>query len=233
MRPELRDIDVIVLDQGETFMFGNDRFGPSVNYAETYRRIGGRRLPDQVVNDCVQRIFEALVIAYDSRTCDDRFPTVRDIASELDIQHEAEEIELLDDVIAEHEIGIISEAHRKAIHNFTTTHRVGIISNVFAQPARFEHNLQQAGIFGCFEHIAWSSAHRMIKPSPALFRVSIDHWGVEPSRTLYVGNDARRDVGGSQSVGMKSAWIDIHRTGLPAGIPKPDIIVRDLAELNA
>ena len=232
MTLDLSEIDVILLDQGETFMFANDRFGPDENFSDTYRRIGGTLLADSEVNAVISYVLESLITSYDSGLQDDRFPTVGDILMSSDRCLPGQEVALLDDVVAEHEIGTISQTHRDTIHRLHETHRLGIISNIFAQRGRFEHNLQTAGIFDCFEHIVWSSAHGMIKPSAKLFQIAIDHWGLEPARMLYVGNDARRDVGGSKGVGMKTAWINLLGVDLPSGIAAPDTELSDLAELS-
>ena len=138
----------------------------------------------------------------------------------------------IDDVIAEHEIGTISEARRQTIHALSGSHRLGIISNVWGQPPRFEANLQGTGIFDCFEHIVWSSEHHAIKPSPRLYQIALDYWQTDPARILYVGNDLKRDVGGSTAAGMKSVWIDVHQAGLPDNGPQPDAVVLDLVELH-
>ena len=230
MKTQQIDVDVILLDQGETFMFGNDRFGREQDFAATYRNIGGALLSDAEVHDTISTTVEALLVAYDSGQADDRFPTVHDILAASTTLSETE-MDFLDDVIAEHEVGTISSQHRETIHQLAETHRLGIISNVFAQPARFEHNLQQAGILGCFDHIVWSSAHGVIKPSPRIFHIAIEHWAIEPDRILYVGNDAKRDVGGSKGVGMKSAWINLHEAKRPPGIPEPEVTLNDLSEL--
>ena len=229
--PELNSVDVIILDQGETFMFDNDRFGPDQGYFETYRRIGGVRMNDEEVTRVVDFLIKSLIEAYEGREKDDDFPTVRDVIEASGHAVDKQDFDLLDDLFAEHEIGVIPEAHRDAIHRLSKTHRLGIISNIWAQPARFEHNLQKAGIFDCFEHIVWSSAHRKSKPSTKLFQAALDYWQLEPERILYVGDDPIRDVGGSKAVGMKSAWINPTLKGLPKGCPHPDIRIADLSDL--
>ena len=54
---------------------------------------------------------------------------------------------------------------------------------------------------------------------------------LEPAEILFVGDPPLDDVLGSKGAGMHSAWI--HRRGheMPAGIPAPDIVISDLAEL--
>lgn len=212
-------------------MSGNDRFGPEQDYAETYRRLGGSNLADRDATDAIRSVIAYLIEAYDSGCCDDDFPTVADAIVALSIDLAVEDGELIDDVIAEHEVGGISETHRDTIRELARTYSLGIISNVFAQPSRFEHNLLSCGLFACFQSMVWSSFHRAIKPSPLIFDVALSRWGLEPERILYVGNDARRDIGGAKQVGMLAAWINLHSESLPDGIPGPDIEISNLSDL--
>ena len=50
---------------------------------------------------------------------------------------------------------------------------------------------------------------------------------------LFVGDTPLDDVLGSKGVGMHSAWIRTRNRELPEGIPAPDIIISNLAELPA
>jgi len=54
---------------------------------------------------------------------------------------------------------------------------------------------------------------------------------LEPADILFVGDTARDDVLGSKGVGMHSAWIRTRDRELPEGVPAPDIVIADLAEL--
>lgn len=222
--------DVILLDQGKTFMFENDRFGPQEDYADTYRRVGGTALSPTQIRDTVEHVYSTLLKAYRDRYCDDDFPTVKDVIKTQDPSFPSAEADYIDDVIAEHEIGTISDSHQSAIHLLADTHQLGIISNIWGQPSRFEHNLQQAGILGCFEHIVSSSAYRKSKPSRELFQAALDYWTIEPCRILYVGNDPIRDIEIAKAVRMGAAWIDLGSEGRPA--VEPDTTIHDLAELS-
>lgn len=223
--------DIIILDQARTFMFGVDRFGPEADFASTYNRIGGRDLCADDVNDFVTAVFGKMVSAYDDRNRDDRFPTVAEAALEAGLSLSAKDISLFDDLFAEHEIGSIPESHRQAIHKLSESHRLGIISTIWAQPARFEHNLQDAGVFDCFEHIVWSSMYGRSKPSVKLFAIALGYWDLSPDRILYVGDDPVRDVTGAQAVGMGTAWINAAGDRLPEGCAVPDVIMTSLPEL--
>ena len=97
--------DVILLDQGKTFMFENDRFGPQEDYADTYRRVGGTALSPTQIRDTVEHVYSTLLKSYRDRYCDDDFPTVKDVIKTHDPSFPSAEADYIDDVIAEHEIG--------------------------------------------------------------------------------------------------------------------------------
>ena len=223
--------DIILLDQARTFMFGVDRFGPETDFASTYTRIGGSDLCPDDVNVYVTAVFNRMLSAYNDRNRDDRFPTVAQAVLKAGMDLSTKDVALFDDLFAEHEIGAIPESHRQAIHRLSEMHRLGIVSNIWAQPARFEHNLQDAGIFDCFEHIVWSSLYGRSKPSAKLFTIALDYWDLSPDRILYVGDDPVRDVTGAQAVGMGTAWINAEGDRLPEGCARPDAVIASLPEL--
>ncbi len=225
--------DIILLDQGKTFMFGNDRLGPNEDYNATYRRVGGTELSENDIQTAVSRTHTVLLNAYCDGVRDDCFQTVQEAALEADLEFPELEIDLLDDLIAEHEIGSISDAHRRANHSLAATHRLGIIPNIRARPSRFEQKLQQVGLFDCFEYTVWSSTYRKSKPSRHLFDVALDYWQIEPEHILYVGNDPLRDVTGAKAAGMGAAWINVESDRLPEGCSTPDVSMLDLCDLES
>jgi len=76
-------------------------------------------------------------------------------------------------------------------------------------------------------------------PAPALQKLitliveAFRRTGVDPRRTLFVGDRADIDVVGAQAMGMDVAWINPGHEALPAGIAPPTYEIRDLAELDA
>ena len=51
------DFEVILFDQGKTFIFQNDRFGPEVDYHSIYRSLGGNRLSSGEVYQIMERLY--------------------------------------------------------------------------------------------------------------------------------------------------------------------------------
>ena len=56
---------------------------------------------------------------------------------------------------------------------------------------------------------------------------------LEPREVLFVGDTPREDVLGPQRAAMRVAWVNKRGIALPEGIPRPDLMVADIAELPA
>ena len=52
-----------------------------------------------------------------------------------------------------------------------------------------------------------------------------------PTTVLHVGDDPHTDIVGARRVGMLTAWVNRRGEPWPASVPRPDLEVRDLAEL--
>ncbi len=109
--------------------------------------------------------------------------------------------------------------------------RVGMISN-FDDSETGHLIMHDTGIRDLFDAVIISADAGLRKPNPLIFKQIIDLMRLEPTDMLFVGDTPHDDVLGSKNVGMHSAWIRTrnHRE-LPEGIPAPDIIIADLAEL--
>jgi len=70
------------------------------------------------------------------------------------------------------------------------------------------------------------------KPDATVFRHALTGLGVDPVGTWMVGDHLVWDVDGAQRVGLRAAWIDRGRAGLPVGQPiQPERIIYALDEL--
>ena len=87
------------------------------------------------------------------------------------------------------------------------------------------------GIDRFFEVVSLSNELAMAKPCPEIFRHTLDALGVEPSRTLHVGDNPAADVAGAAAVGMRTAWLKgPSRSGLTV---QPDYFANDISEIPA
>ncbi|MGH7391315.1 MAG: HAD family hydrolase [Candidatus Rokuibacteriota bacterium] len=70
------------------------------------------------------------------------------------------------------------------------------------------------------------------KPDARVFRHALASLGADPAGAWMVGDHLVWDVAGAQGVGVRAAWIDRERRGLPAASPaRPDRIIHTLGEL--
>jgi HAD superfamily hydrolase (TIGR01549 family) len=109
--------------------------------------------------------------------------------------------------------------------------RVGLISN-FDDSETGHLIMHDTGIRDLFDAVIISADTGYRKPNPLIFKQILEMMRLEPADILFVGDTPHDDVLGSKRVGMHSAWIRTrnHRE-LPEGIPSPDFIIADLAEL--
>jgi putative hydrolase of the HAD superfamily len=111
-------------------------------------------------------------------------------------------------------------------------HRLGLISN-FDDSETGHLIMHDTGIRELFDAVIISADTGYRKPNPLIFKTLLDAMKLAPADILFVGDTPLDDVLGSKGVGMDSAWIRRRGRELPAGIPAPDIVIADLAELPA
>lgn len=56
-------------------------------------------------------------------------------------------------------------------------------------------------VFDCFADIVVSGTEKMAKPDPAIFRLAIDRFGIDPAGALFV-DDVAANVAGARTVGL-------------------------------
>jgi len=121
-------------------------------------------------------------------------------------------------------------ARIEAMKKIANGYRLGLISN-FDDSETGHQIMHDTGIRELFTSVIISADTGYRKPNPLIFKKILDAMRLEPADILFVGDTPLDDVLGSKGAGMHSAWI--HRRGheMPAGIPAPDIVISDLAEL--
>ena len=119
-----------------------------------------------------------------------------------------------------------------AMKKIAQHHRVGLISN-FDDSETGHLIMHDTGIRDLFDPVIISADTGYRKPNPLIFKIILDAMKLAPADVLFVGDTPLDDVLGSKGVGMHSAWIRMRGREMPAGIPAPDIIIGDLAELPA
>ncbi|MBU2235140.1 MAG: HAD family hydrolase [Proteobacteria bacterium] len=92
-------------------------------------------------------------------------------------------------------------------------YRLAMITNAQGQKTEGKHRLgRYPELERFFEAIIVAGEGRVpAKPDPAPFRLCLEKLGMDPYETVYVGDDWRIDVLGSEAVGMHPVWLQ-HRS---------------------
>jgi putative hydrolase of the HAD superfamily len=80
-----------------------------------------------------------------------------------------------------------------------------------------------------FSGVTFSSEIGVRKPHPAIYQDALTKLGVEPSRTLFVGDRVREDVQGPKALGMRAVLTREWRQEDGAGAA--DFVIERLGEL--
>jgi putative hydrolase of the HAD superfamily len=80
--------------------------------------------------------------------------------------------------------------------------KLGLVSNAFDPGWLLHRDLAQMGLDQRLDFSVFSSEVGMRKPHPAIFERALEALGVEPERTLFVGDRLYEDVRGAAELGM-------------------------------
>jgi FMN phosphatase YigB (HAD superfamily) len=117
-----------------------------------------------------------------------------------------------------------------AARSLSNRYRLGLLSNFDDTQCGYEV-VNDTGISALFETIVISAEVRLRKPDRRIFEYICTRLRLDPNEILFVGDTPRDDVLGASRAGMHTAWISKGAATLPEGIPQPDLIIADLAEL--
>lgn len=106
--------------------------------------------------------------------------------------------------------------------------KLGILSNTpWGTPGSlWREELARHGLVDAVDAVVFCTDVGFRKPAPQGFLCLCDRLGVEPARTLFVGDDPRWDIAGPLAIGMPALLID--RTG--GGLDTP--VLTTLADLD-
>jgi HAD superfamily hydrolase (TIGR01662 family) len=107
--------------------------------------------------------------------------------------------------------------------------RLGVVSNAAYLPRLMKAQLAALGLAGYFKGVTFSSEIGVRKPHPAIYQDALAKLGVEPVRTLFVGDRVREDVQGPKSLGMRAVLTREFRQEDDPGIA--DFVIARLGEL--
>jgi len=106
--------------------------------------------------------------------------------------------------------------------------KLGIVTNG-SGPSQ-HGKIDRAGLRPLIDDVIVSDEVRMKKPERGIYALALQRLGVSAAQAVFVGDHPVNDVGGAMEAGMRAVWL----TGFmapDAGMPEPDLSIRELAEL--
>ncbi len=157
----------------------------------------------------------------------DDFPSLRE-SLERYTTTENTELTLLEAVFSHHELGHIPDAYAACLQRLSQTHRLGVVSNIWAKKTPWLAEFERIGVSDLWDAVIFSSDSRSIKPSHTLFHAAIDKMDVPLAEITFVGDSLRVDMVPARSFELTTVWLqaDIQTHSLA------DTIVPSLLELE-
>jgi 2-haloacid dehalogenase len=104
-------------------------------------------------------------------------------------------------------------------------YRLAVVSNI-------DDDLLAATPLGRdFDLVCTAERAKGYKPDGALFRYLIAHAGCARDDILHSGQSQFTDMVGGKPLGLTIAWINRRNVSLHASVPKPDVVLPDVASL--
>lgn len=199
----IEQFSTVLLDMNDTFMFGADRFGSNEDYSAIYHRLGGRMEQDRV-NQLIQTAYSYLDIRYPDLQYRESFPSLRDafLSVEDSKSLSEEDIDLLIETFAHHELGAVSPEYSASINRLSQRFRLGLVIDIWAPKTLWVEILTQCGVLPLCEATSFSSDCGMVKPSPRPFLRVLEEMRVDPQDAVMIGDSVRRDLGGATAAGI-------------------------------
>jgi len=215
----------IFFDMNGTFMFGHDRLGPGEDFFATYRALGGGRLTCEEVQDRVMQICACLQRDYNDPKRFDTFPTLLDAVSTYGRLDGQDALDIAN-VIAAHEVGRVPSWAVTTLQALSHTHSLAVVSNVWAPAEAWDEEFARRGLSSVFLCRIFSSSIGAVKPSPRLFLTALEQMGVQPSRSLFVGDSIERDIQPARKLGFSTVFV-----GPESESTEADLVVRSIDQL--
>jgi putative hydrolase of the HAD superfamily len=97
-------------------------------------------------------------------------------------------------------VGSMSEALLDALHDRGL--KTGLVSNAWDPRWLLERDVEEMGLLARLDAIVFSSEVGVRKPRPEIFYRVLDELGVEPERSVFVGDRLEADIKGAADLGM-------------------------------
>ncbi len=100
--------------------------------------------------------------------------------------------------------------------------KLGLVSNAFDPVWLLERDLERMGLGERLDVAVFSSSIGKRKPHPAIFEAALEPLGVDPERSLFVGDSRVADVHGAKTLGMATVQALWFRADENTDPPEPD-----------
>jgi 2-haloacid dehalogenase len=111
------------------------------------------------------------------------------------------------------------------LESLARSHHIGIVSNID------DDLLARTNLPAGIDLVCTAERAGGYKPDGTLFRYLIDHAGLSVSELLHAGQSQFTDMVGAKPLGLTVAWINRRDVVLDPSVPKPDVILPDVASL--
>ena len=118
---------------------------------------------------------------------------------------------------------------RRVVRGLSKKYRLGVVSNGFRDIQY--RKLKSLGIFEYFACVVLSDEIGIRKPDKRIFFKALDQLGASPGECLYIGDSYEYDILGAAGAGIKGCWLNPGGNGIPAGSPRPYLMIRKLTDL--
>jgi 2-haloacid dehalogenase len=111
------------------------------------------------------------------------------------------------------------------VETVSRSRRIAIVSNIdndLLALTPLKHN---------FDVVCTAERAKGYKPDGTLFRYLIANAGVARDEILHAGQSQFTDMVGAKPLGLTVAWINRRNVALDPSVPKPDLILPDVASL--
>lgn len=106
---------------------------------------------------------------------------------------------------------------------------LGIVSSA-VYPPFLDWALGRFGILDAFAVVTTSAGAGFYKSRPEIYRLTASALGIDPARSVHVGDSLRFDVGGAGRAGLRTVWVRGDQP-VPDDGPRADLTVADLTGL--
>ena len=110
--------------------------------------------------------------------------------------------------------------------------RKGLRLGVLTDAPRFKayQRLESAGLVDFFDFVLTFTDNDERKPHEKTFRAALELFGLPPQQVLMVGDWPEKDMAGAKAAGMRTAWAQYGRPGVPAP-PEADLTLERAEDL--